>query len=861
MKLERLWWLCLTSAVLACPPTPVAGNCANETCTEEQRCDPATLHCVPDEPPVLTVQAPTAVITQSTFVVTGKVSDDGAAANVTFRLGEGVFRPITLEADGSFTAGITTPVLDAETIVLHVSALDARSRVSVDKTLSVDVVAPTLEVTAPQENSLHTTRTVDAAVTTSAGTVEVLVTVDGQQTQMQGGPTSWTSAQLRIPERDDAVEPVRFVARDAAGNTTTIDRSIVIDNVAPQVTITSPAADSLHRLAFNISATTAMAASVTYSFDGGSGPLSGGPNVWFASVPAIQQDYGPVTLRVTAQDLAGNSGFAEVTIFADTVAPVITFAAPSADQKFKASDLAANSSVTTSWAISDADPQAATYLVNGAASTALSIGVATSATDNPRQYTTTVAAQDRAGNLANASRSYSVDRVAPSVVTWTPTSGARMLDVLNSVIAFSEPVFGATSASVALSAIGAPPASAFWDITHRVFTFPLAGYEGIAAALDVNPDLADDHGNLVSTATTRKYFHLATTIPSGTLLASNVSKFAAASDNDGELRVFYLTTAGVWRMVSDFQGLVTDGQPSLATGTAVSINAWNTFHPVSLNSTPTWGGTIYDAAAPLNARHLHLMNEGFGAAATRLPGAVVSVGPLNREGATEPYGLVVGNMYTRGNFTRTFSTYADMVTAQSADSWAVASYSGSQVRWSRYRCNRNTQVFPGPATFTCGGTEYGGALGTLAIDFLEAVMTRSGNCLLVNVSAPNGSFRAGGGWAQRLENCDGALGVSPPASCNPNTNLPQTAGGAIGQKVAPFSANGEDTILFAFPAGTGNPNEYRLEKMLPGTCGFITTQTPPISVPNVRDFQPVQIGNKAAFIYVNTSNELRLFVR
>ena len=39
-----------------------------------------------------------------------------------------------------------------------------------------------------------------------------------------------------------------------------------------------------------------------------------------------------------------------------------------------------------------------------------------------------------------------------------------------------------------------------------------------------------------------------------------------------------------------------------------------------------------------------------------------------------------------------------------------------------------------------------------------------------------------------------------------------------------------------------------------------TTQTPPFSVPNVRDYQPVQIGDKAAFIYVNTSNELSVFV-
>jgi hypothetical protein len=262
----------------------------------------------------------------------------------------------------------------------------------------------------------------------------------------------------------------------------------------------------------------------------------------------------------------------------------------------------------------------------------------------------------------------------------------------------------------------------------------------------------------------------------------------------------------------------------------------------------------------VNARYRHIYNSGTAQYPQTVMGAVVSAPPLNREGATDTFGFVMGNTYTRGTFTRTFTTSADMVTAQSADSWATASYSGSQVRWSRYRCNRDTQLFPGPATYSCEGTDYGGSFGSLVVDALEAVMTRSGNCLIVNAAAPQGTGRYHGGWAQRLENCDGALAVNPPASCTSNTTLPLTAGALFGQKVAPFSANGEDTILFAFPANDGDPTHYRLEKMLPGQCSFFTTQTAPFSVPNVREFQPVQIGNKPAFIYVNTVNELRVFV-
>lgn len=198
-----------------------------------------------------------------------------------------------------------------------------------------------------------------------------------------------------------------------------------------------------------------------------------------------------------------------------------------------------------------------------------------------------------------------------------------------------------------------------------------------------------------------------------------------------------------------------------------------------------------------------------------------------------------------------------MITAQSADSWVVASFSGSQVRWSRYRCNSEPGL--GQLNYSCGGTEYGGSTSSLVPDFVEAAMTRSGNCLVVNLRAPQGAASWHGGWFQRLENCDSSLGSVAPASCAPNTNLPLVSG-YVGQRIAPFSANGEDTILFAFPAGTANPSEYRLEKMMPGVCAFNTTFSTAFSVPNVRDFRPVQIGNRPAFIYVNTSNELRVYV-
>lgn len=92
-----------------------------------------------------------------------------------------------------------------------------------------------------------------------------------------------------------------------------------------------------------------------------------------------------------------------------------------------------------------------------------------------------------------------------------------------------------------------------------------------------------------------------------------------------------------------------------------------------------------------------------------------------------------------------------------------------------------------------------------------------------------------------------------------NMNYP-FASSYIGMKVAPFGGNGENTILFAFSTQAGNPSEYRLAKMTPGGCSGGYTWSVLVYADNVRQFTPIQFGNKPAFLYVNTSNELRIIV-
>ncbi len=637
---------------------------------------------------------------------------------------------------------------------------------------------------------------------------------------------------------------------DATGNATTLQTTVKVDRIAPTLSVTAPASASVHRAAIPLSVSTSQGTSqVTAVLEGQQVMLTGGPTSWTGALPVPQRDFSAAMVQVTARDLAGNSRVVTVPISVDTVAPVIAFTSPSAGQKFNAAQLAANPNVTVTWSVTDADTQAGTTTINGAAGTATTRQVATSATDNPTTYVTSVVAADRAGNTTTTSLSFSADRVIPTITSWEPAANARNLERTNTVIAFSEPVFGAQATSPGLVVAGYTPVGDEWFVVHAWYRVPLDAVAGRVLEVSV-PALADDHGNPVAPQTPRR-FHFATTISEG-VLATNVSTFSAASDADGALTVAYTdATTRQIHVLQDRAGTLT---PTTLNGlaTKVTVNASNVVNPTTLVSTPSFGVSSFDSSA--NAYKFFWSVDGtVTSVASSFAGVAIGQGPLNREPTTAATGYVVNSTYTRGAHTVTLPSPANMVVANSPDSWVVVTRSGSTLFWSRYRCNRDTRIFPGPDTFTCGGTEYRGALSTVVPTSIEAVITRSGNCLLISALGTNNQAA----FYQRLDNCDGSLGVSPPASCNSNLSM-LVANGFINQRIAPFAANGEDTILFAFPANDNIAGNFRLEKMLPGVCDYNTTFNTIVNVPNVREFAPIQIGNRAGLLTVNTSNQLRI---
>lgn len=760
-----------------------------------------------------------------------------------------------IEAVGTIPVPAT---LNGEPLRFEVTSADLRgNRTTQTFSVIADRVAPVLSFISPLA---------DQYVITPTFQVELQVLdpspIASVSFQLAGGTYAATQAagiwMAELPfALEEADQLITAEATDAAGNVATAQVSVHVDRIVPTVTVNTPIAASLHRTGIPVSVTTSLGTdSVTASLEGQQVTLTGGPTSWSGTLPIPQRDYSAAMVQVTARDLAGNGRVVDVAVMVDAVAPVIAFSSPASNQKFNATHFATTSSVTSSWTVTDADTQTATT-VNGVASSALTLAVPTSVNDDPTVYTTTVTATDRAGNVATATRSYSVDRKAPTIASWTPDALARNVDPLQSVVTFSEPVSGPLPTSPALALRSFPaPIGDVWDLNHTRFTLPLGFFQGRVVEVELVPGLADDFGNPFVPVAFRK-FHLVRVIASGTLLRANVSAFAVSSDRDGEITLAMLQGAQNMLEIRQSAGSDFTVYSSTDVGTRLAVNSWRTVNPATLESVKQFGVSVFNSAAPVGAqyRHLELAPTGLFALPATTAGVVVSRPPLPREPTTTLTGSVIGTTYTRGALTRTLPTPGNMLLAQSDDSWAVVSLSGNSVRWSRYRCNQDAQIFPGPATYTCDGTEYATTYGS-APDTVFAAMTPSGNCLSIGIkSGPNQ-----GGFLQRLDNCDGALGVSPPASCNPNTSFPGSGGGFGSARVAPFSGNGEDSLLSARAVPSAGPNEYRLEKTVSGFCTSNAAWSAQFNLPNVREFAAVQIGNKPAFVYLNTSNELRVHI-
>ncbi len=167
------------------------------------------------QPPVLTLNAPAdRLITKETSVtVSGTVTD---LTPVTVNV-NGI--PLPVDGAGQFTGTIA---LSEGANVLTVTATDAAGNAtSAVRIVTRDTQPPVLTLTAPTDGATVTTETVDVHGTATDATTAVTVTVNGNPATV--GSDGSFSATVAL-----AVGPntITAVATDAAGNSTTVTRSV-----------------------------------------------------------------------------------------------------------------------------------------------------------------------------------------------------------------------------------------------------------------------------------------------------------------------------------------------------------------------------------------------------------------------------------------------------------------------------------------------------------------------------------------------------------------------------------------------------------------------------------------------------------
>jgi hypothetical protein len=313
--------------------------------------------------------------------------------------------PATVSGSEFVAGGIAVGA--GPTQVIEVQATDAAGNTSTSSlTINVDRVAPVVAFTTPAANAVLRGPILDVSGTVADSSV-VTVSINGEAMAVADG--TFTG---QVPAADGSTV-LRAEVRDAAGNQTIVEHTVVVDSVAPVITILEPAADTITNQASMLVRGSVSDASITV-VRAGSVEVTATGGVFEATLPLPSE--GTNVLIVTATDAAGNEAMASVNVTSDRTSPVLAITNPPAGTVVAALPVNIQGTVQ--------DLTGASVTVNGAA---VPINGATWETtvDSFAEgaATISVVARDGAGNETTASRAVTVDLTAPVVSIATPQSG------------------------------------------------------------------------------------------------------------------------------------------------------------------------------------------------------------------------------------------------------------------------------------------------------------------------------------------------------------------------------------------------------------------------------------------------------
>ncbi len=124
----------------------------------------------------------------------------------------------------------------SHTVVANITDNDGNAATAVNRSFTVDTVPPSLSVTAPANATTYTnvTSITVSGVTNDATSSPVTVTVNGTAVTVDAGGNFSKSVSLSLGSNT-----ITVIATDAAGKTTTVTRTVVLDQTAPTISAIS----------------------------------------------------------------------------------------------------------------------------------------------------------------------------------------------------------------------------------------------------------------------------------------------------------------------------------------------------------------------------------------------------------------------------------------------------------------------------------------------------------------------------------------------------------------------------------------------------------------------------------------------
>jgi YD repeat-containing protein len=419
-----------------------------------------------DTPPTLTVTNPVnGVITkQATIAVAGSVHDSTA---VTLTM-NGI--PVTIGGAGSFNTQFS--LVEGINTITFVATDAAGNSSTITRTVRKDATAPTLSISSPIDGTTTNESTILVEGTVYDSTA-VTVTING--TTVSTSPAGAFSYPFSLVEGTNVIT---VIATDAAGNSTTVSRTVHRSSVPPAITVTSPLNGTItNQSAVTVSGTVTSTNTVLLTVNGASVTIGTGGS-FSTSITLVE---GTNTITISATDGAGNTSSVVRTVYKDSIPPSISLTQPT--QGF----VTAQSSVTVQGLVSDST--AVTVTANGipvSVGTGGAFSSAVSLTEG--RNTITVVATDAAGNSSTVTRTVIKDSTPPALTVSSPADGSVTNQPSTTV---SGTVLDSTTVALTINGVSTAIGS------NGTFSSSLALIEGTNAITLVATDAAGNKTTVV----------------------------------------------------------------------------------------------------------------------------------------------------------------------------------------------------------------------------------------------------------------------------------------------------------------------------------------------------------------------------